>query len=165
MGLSYIDCERLGIAHLHPDHPGNARPAPVAVSERTPAARRSKYNAKPTTYNGVRYHSKAEAVRAERLDFEQRAGLIRGWIGQPTFRLGVAENVYKSDFLVFSLDGRVHAEDVKGAEAPKFRRDKRLWARYGPCPLKILRGGKVVEVIDPEQIKIQEGHIDNDDVF
>ena len=100
------------------------------------------------------YASKAEAARARYLDERQRLGFIRGWIGQPRFRLGCPENVYVADFLVVTHEGLcVHVEDVKGVETPKFRRDKKLWKKYGPCPLKIVRWKRNrwnVEVVEPE---------------
>ncbi len=117
--------------------------------------RPTKYRNTRTTYDGVSYDSKAEARRAEVLDQYKRAGLIRGWIRQPTFRLGCAENVYRPDFLVFGPNGETWAEDVKGAETAKFKRDKKLWARYGPCVLHILKG-KHTEEIDPTQERSEE---------
>jgi hypothetical protein len=114
--------------------------APAAVGKKP-----GKYRNEPTEYNGVRYDSKAEAKRAEYLDGLHPTGVR--WVGQPRFRLGVPENVYVADFLVWGPQG-VRVEDVKGAESPKFRRDKRLWAAYGPAPLWIIRGGKCVEIIE-----------------
>lgn len=111
-------------------------------------ARPNKYGATPTTYDGVRYASKSEAARAEKLDYMQRDGFIRWWIAQPKFRLGVPENVYIPDFLVIEKPFGVRVEDVKGVSTAKFRRDARLWARYGSCPLWIIRDGKVAEVIE-----------------
>jgi hypothetical protein len=98
-------------------------------------------------HNGVRYASKAEAARAAELDQLKRAGEILTWIGQPTVRLGVPENVYRPDFLVIPSPGLPWFEDVKGHETAKFRRDKKLWARYGDLPLNIIKKGRVVEVI------------------
>ena len=110
--------------------------------------RRNKYNARPTVYNGVRYASKAEAERALSLDIMLQAGEVLDWIGQPTTRLGVPENVYRPDFLVIPLTGRPWYEDVKGRETAKFRRDKKLWAAYGRLELRIITGARVVEVIE-----------------
>ena len=110
-----------------------------------------KFNAMPTVYNGVRYASKAEAARAVELDALQARGTIDFWIGQPLFRLGCAENTYRPDFLVYAesyIDDPIWAEDVKGMETPAFRKNKRLWKAYGPCPLRIIRGGKCVETIE-----------------
>lgn len=109
----------------------------------------NKYGAKPTEYGGVRYDSKAEAKRAEALDGLRQAGAVAWWIAQPRFRLGCTENVYVADFLVVDpLGDGVHVEDVKGQETSKFKRDKKLWRSYGPCPLWIIKGGKVAEIIE-----------------
>lgn len=107
----------------------------------------SKYRAVRTTFNGISYPSKAEAARAEYLTWAAERGHILWWIGQPKFRLGCAENVYQPDFLVVMKSG-VHVEDVKGMETQKFRRDRRLWKRYGPCPLWVIKG-KHVEIVAP----------------
>ncbi len=131
---------------MHPDHPNYAGERPAA-----PSARPSKYRNRRTAYNGVTYDSKAEANRAEHLDSLKAAGLVREWRRQPTYRLGCPENVYRADFEVVGPDGSVWAEDVKGVETAKFRRDKKLWASYGPHPLKILRHGKPVDVVVPQR--------------
>jgi hypothetical protein len=90
-------------------------------------------------YNGVRYASRSEASYAAMLDVMQRCGQVRWWIGQPRFRLGIAENVYVADFLVQYDDDTCAAIDVKGVATSKFRRDCVLWRRYGRIPLKIVR--------------------------
>lgn len=146
--MPYELAVKLGIAEFHPDHPSNRGKSPVLTA--TVPAPRSKYRNISTVYNGVKYSSKAEAVRAAALDADAAAGLVRFWVAQPKFRLGVPENVYVADFLVVGL-AAAWVEDTKGCETAKFRRDKKLWASYGPCPLKILRRGKVVEVIDPKE--------------
>ncbi len=103
------------------------------------------------TYNGVLYASKAEAKYAQHLDGCQDFDEIEFWVPQPKFRLGCPENVYIADFLIISAD--VWVVDVKGFETPKFKRDKKLWAKYGPCQLRIVTGGEVVEVIVPDGMK------------
>jgi hypothetical protein len=108
--------------------------------------RPTKYRAVATTYNGVRYASRAEARRAAELDSLVKVGLIRYWVGQPTLRLGCPENVYRPDFHVVDIDGRTWFEDIKGMETSKFKRDKKLWAAYGPADLRVIRG-KMVEVV------------------
>ena len=116
--------------------------------------RRHKYNVAPKerrTYKGVLYASMAEMERAAELDFLVTTGDVLYWVGQPKFRLGVAENTYRPDFHVIGGDAHdraTWAEDVKGVETPAFRKNKRLWKSYGPCPLRIIRGGKVVETIE-----------------
>lgn len=106
--------------------------------------RRPKYRNKRTEYNGVNYASKAEAARAEWLNSNNSvASGTEMWIPQPKFRLGCPENVYVADFFVvtYDMDNGLdyHVEDVKGPETPKFKRDKKLWAKYGPCELHIVK--------------------------
>jgi len=120
--------------------------------------RANKYRARATMYNSVRYASKAEAAYAAELDLLLKAGQVVDWIAQPTVRLGVPENVYRPDFLVIWKEGESADRtlcsavyvDIKGVETPKFRRDKKLWQAYGRLPLHIIRGGKTVEIIEPE---------------
>lgn len=134
----------------------------ITGESKAPRRSPSKYRAIRTVYAGVSYQSKAEAARAAELDLLLKAGEIVDWIGQPKVRLGVPENVYVPDFLVLTwvpqalrADGGQgmiypHYEDVKGVETPKFRRDKSLWKAYGRLPLRIIKGGRVVEIITPD---------------
>lgn len=142
MGLTFEEAQLLGIAEQHPDHPSQRKASP------TP--KRNKLGAVRTEYNGVKYDSKAEAIHAELLDYEKSAGTIRFWIGQAPFRLGVPENVYRVDFLVWLHDGTIEAHEVKGHRTEKFERDLKLWRRYGPCNLRIYRNGHLEEVVRPE---------------
>lgn len=139
-------------------------PAAVVRDLRRP----SKYRSKRTEYNGVNYASRAEARRARELDLLLKAGKILDWIGQPTCRLGVPENVYRPDFLVIAgleaigfrdtLGGlmreagalRAWYEDVKGHETQKFKRDCKLWAAYGRLPLHVRGEHGCKRIIDPK---------------
>ncbi|MGE4197648.1 MAG: DUF1064 domain-containing protein [Phycisphaerales bacterium] len=118
-------------------YPPHAKPKP------------SKYRNQRTEHDGILYDSRKEAKRAQELDLLKQAGQIRGWTRQVKFRLGCPENVCVIDFLVFATDGTVWAEDTKGKETSKFVRDKKLWRRYGPCPLHVLKGRRDSYVIDP----------------
>jgi len=111
-----------------------------------PFGRPTKYKNVPVIYDGQRYDSKAEAGRAYVLDELVRALVIRYYVRQPKFLLGCVENVYRPDFHVIAKNGDTWVEDVKGMETPKFKRDKKLWAAYGPCPLHVVKG-KRVEVV------------------
>ena len=120
----------------------------------------NKYRVAPKdarTWNGITFASKAEMLRAVEL-----ANIMRWTAGgaipkiidviyQPKFRLGVSLNVYIADFLVIPKDGLVWVEDVKGSETPKFKRDKKLWKRYGRLTLRILKrvrnGWSVQEIV------------------
>lgn len=147
MGLSYQQAKSLGLGSLHPAATGKSdreilRDLGVEVDL---PKRPAKYRNERTRYKGVMYDSKAEAANAAHLDENP---LILWWIGQPRFRLGCAENVYVADTLVVPLVGDVFAQDVKGFWTPKFKRDVKLWRKYGPCPLWIISGGKLQQVIE-----------------
>ena len=102
------------------------------------------------TIGGITYASKAESLRAAQLKLLVDSC---GWIvtPQPRFTLGCPENVYIADFLVSDNEGQwfhdcdpavnvtTWVEDVKGIETQKFRHDVKLWRKYGPCPLVILK--------------------------
>ncbi|KKM62737.1 hypothetical protein LCGC14_1518580 [marine sediment metagenome] len=112
---------------------------------------KKKYRNTPTYYNGLRFDSKAEGARAQELDMQKHVGAILFWLPQVTFRLGCAENKYRVDFLVVTKEG-VRAEDVKGMETAKFKRDKKLWKAYGPCDLWIVRRqakGWKMDIVEP----------------
>lgn len=117
-----------------------------------PPARRSKYNAKPTEYGGVRYDSKAEAKRAEQLDRLIAQGAVRWWLRQVPVDVGEpgVDKPYRVDFLVCMVEPdfttSVHAEDVKGVSTASFNRHVRQWRKRGPFPLHVIRKGKT-EVI------------------
>jgi hypothetical protein len=92
--------------------------------------RRSKYNAKPTVVDGVRFASKAEARRDAELQLLQRAGKISRVTRQPRFPLvvaGVKVGTYVGDWQYYEiLDGPKNAvreivEDRKGALTPVFK--------------------------------------------
>jgi hypothetical protein len=103
--------------------------------------REHKYHAQATEYDGVRYDSKAEATRAEELDLLLRRGVqgygygIQMWVRQVGIRLG-PDFATRVDFLVIG-HGEHHCEEIKGFETPAFRTVRRLWKKYGPCPLAI----------------------------
>ena len=97
--------------------------------------------AQRTVYNGVAYDSKAEAEWAAELDFRVLSGQldVHAWIRQVIIPLG-QDFKTRVDFLVFGAPGRCHAEEVKGKETDKFKKTvRRLWPKYGPCDLHVLK--------------------------
>lgn len=104
----------------------------------------SKYKAVRTEYNGITYASKAEAAFAQQLDLDPE---IEWWLPQIPIQL-TPDDRYRVDFVVCALR-LVYAVDVKGMATAAFNRNKRLWKRYGPFPLHVVRNGKTVEVIEP----------------
>ena len=101
---------------------------------------RNKYQvSKPAerTFRGKVYDSKAER------DYAARVWMLVGTeylevVEQPRICLGVRENVYVPDFLIIPAEGKPFYVDVKGAETPKFSKDKRLFAQYGRIPLVVI---------------------------
>lgn len=102
---------------------------------------RRKYANEPTTIDGMRFDSKAEARRWVELSLLVRAKQITDLQRQVEFELVPATSrpsggreravVYRADF-VYMRDGRRVVEDVKGASTPEYRikRKLMLW-RHG----------------------------------
>lgn len=116
---------------------------------------RNKYRVAPPEqrhWNGKTYDSKAEMRRAVELHALLDVGHFAEIVEQPKLSLGVRENVYRPDFLLIPVDGHPYYEDVKGQETAKFKRDKKLWRRYGRLPLHVVmsRGSRfeTVEVVE-----------------
>lgn len=133
---------------LPPDLAASLGLAPVKGGAGTGGAAPTKYRNRRTEYRGRTYDSRAEAERAAQLDALKAAGEIRHWEPQPRFRLGDEINVYVADFIVWGNDMVAWIEDCKGVETAKFRRDKLLWAKHGPCQLRVIKRGGAVEVIE-----------------
>ena len=103
--------------------------------------RRSKYNARRTEVDGIKFGSASEAARYVELKLLERAGKIRGLELQPRYELikafttdsgervrGIA---YVGDFRYVDKTGAVIVEDVKGfkPDVYKIKRKLLLW-RY-----------------------------------
>ena len=75
----------------------------------------TKYRAKPTTIDGIRFASKAEARRYQELKLLERAGEIHNLETHPKYTLVVNDQVictYTADFR-YEENGEVIVEDVK----------------------------------------------------
>ena len=141
-GLTYEEAVALGLGDEHPDSPRQRQAAP---------ATRPKYGAQPTVYRGIRFDSKAEANHAERLDHDATVLWV---LRQVPVMLGVPEFVTRVDFVVgyrtpAGLD--VVAEEVKGRETRDWPKIVRMWRGHGPFVLRVIRNGKVAEVIEPRR--------------
>lgn len=99
----------------------------------------TKYGAIPTTLDGHRFDSRAEARRYAELRLLERAGEIADLELQPAYPLvvnGVKVATYRADFRYRDVaTGAVAVEDVKGGRAtvtPVYRLKRRLvLALYG----------------------------------
>lgn len=118
----------------------------------------SKYKAKPTVVDGIRFHSQKEARRYQELRLLEKAGEIRNLRLQPAFDLYAMRPLntrgeqdytqellgcYKGDF-AYETSYRVHregkvyehwrgvVEDVKGFKTPLYKwKKKHVEAQYG----------------------------------
>lgn len=91
---------------------------------------RSKYGAKPTTVDGIRFASMAEARRYSELRLLEKAGEISGLELQPKFKLVVNGQhicTYIGDFRYrCKYTDPLITEDVKGILTPVYRLKKKL---------------------------------------
>lgn len=99
---------------------------------------RHKYGAKPTTVNGRRYDSKAEARYAQALEMRRRAGEVVMYLEQVPIRLP-GGTTYRCDFVVFEASGEVRFVDVKGYETETFRIKKREIEALYPIEIEVVR--------------------------
>jgi hypothetical protein len=115
------------------------------------SARRSKYGAKPTTVDGIRFASQKEAARYRELCLLEKSGEIWDLELQPRFPLHAPSTTgtihgalkaaagnfdgrigeYRADFQYFDKRGKV-IEDVKGMRTPLYRwKKKHVEKQYG----------------------------------
>ena len=90
----------------------------------------SKYNAKSTIYNGIIYHSKKEAGRAQELDLLLKAKEIKKWERQIPIDLKVnGEHIckYYVDFKVTDKHGIIIWEEVKGFMTEVYRLKRKIF--------------------------------------
>jgi len=94
------------------------------------------------TYKGIVYQSRMEMLRAVHLD---RGGVK--WTRQIPFWLGTDAHKVVIDFYNFDTHG---CEEVKGFITPKDRKHLEMFAKYGPCKLRVIR------LVDGRWITIEE---------
>lgn len=98
----------------------------------------TKYKAKPTIVDGVRFASQKEARRYSELKLLEKAGEIEQLILQPEYKLrsfasGELIGTYRGDFQYYDRKtSRDVLEDVKGFKTPLYRwKKKHVEAQYG----------------------------------
>lgn len=89
------------------------------------APKKSKYNAKKVTINGITFPSKKEADRYLTLQTLRKANEVDFFLMQVPFHLP-GKTKYYCDFVVFWKSGRVSFEDVKGVKTDVFQMKKRM---------------------------------------
>ena len=107
--------------------------------------KRSKYGARKAIVDGITFDSRAEAARYHELRNMQAAGAITGLQLQVRYRLMAGETVlmitspgypkgravtYVADF-VYTENGQVIIEDVKGVQTPVYKLKKAIMAAMG----------------------------------
>ena len=81
--------------------------------------KRSKYNAKKTVRDGIKFASIKEANYYDQLKLRKQAGEIIFFLMQVPFHLP-GNIIYRVDFQEFHADETVHFVDVKGYETKEF---------------------------------------------
>ena len=92
----------------------------------------SKYHAKKTVVDGIKFDSKKESLRFLELRMMERAGEIRYLKLQPRFDFelnGTKMGFYKADFQYWK-DGAVVVEDVKGFKTPVYNLKKKMMKAF-----------------------------------
>ena len=96
----------------------------------------TKYRAKPTVIDNIRFASKKEAQRYSELKLLEKAGAICRLELQPSFDVKLNNRhicVYRADFTYWDESkGDLVIEDVKGVRTPVYKLKKKLVeAQYG----------------------------------
>lgn len=140
-----------GMRELYRKRPGSNPPAPAASrpapppNPPTPAqapgwvpggAKRSKYAAKPTEVDGIRFDSKAEGRYYQQLKMRVAAGEVAYFLRQVPIHLP-GNTRYVVDFLEVLADGRIRFVDVKGMQTQTFRLKKRQVEALYPIQIEI----------------------------
>lgn len=111
--------------------------------------RAHKYGAKraASALTGRSYASMTERDRAEALHLLEQGRAITDLQEQVKVEL-VAGISWRLDF-AYREGGALVFEDVKGFETKDFKLKCKLWAAFGPAPLRIITRGKLVRTIVP----------------
>lgn len=96
---------------------------------------RSKFNAKKTEIDGIRFDSKKESERYLELKTLQQAGEIYGLELQVNFPIYIGKTkvcTYRADFVYNNCKGEKIIEDVKGYKTPTYKLKKKLFEACYP---------------------------------
>ena len=108
------------------------------------------------------YHSKMEMYRAIELDQLQAGGVIKDWTPQVTVPLGADFKTIVDFKVTYIVNNRfvVGYEEIKGFETERFKITRRLWKKYGPAKLLVMKragaGRWHTEIITPDAMKTKE---------
>lgn len=120
--------------------------------------KKHKYSAKRTEVDGYVFPSQGHAQCYVMLKLMEKAGDIKILKLEDSVRLSDAKIVYIADFRLY--DVKMKNEwwgEFKGFETPVWRIKRKLWAFYGPGPLRIYKasGNRVYlheEIIPKSQV-------------
>lgn len=90
---------------------------------------KSKYGNTRSSFQGIIYHSKAEAGFAEELELRRKANDILSWERQIPIELRVNDRLickYYCDFLIHHKGGEKELVEVKGMETEVYRLKRKL---------------------------------------
>lgn len=97
----------------------------------------TKYRAKKTVVDGIKFDSKKEADRYQQLKLLEKAGKIKDLVLQPEYELipkfkkngkTYRKTVYKADFSYFDTENnKVIVEDVKGFKTDVYALKKKMF--------------------------------------
>ena len=131
----------------------------------------TKYGAKKTFVDGIRFDSQMEADFYLWLKQLQKEGKIGEFTLQPKFELQAAfkkrginfrKIEYRADFLVQTLDGEELVIDVKGMETSDFKLKRKMFEKKFPQELKLFTkapkkfGGGFIELDRLKQLRKDE---------
>lgn len=91
----------------------------------------NKYNNKKIEIDGFTFDSKAEGRRYNELKILQRAGEIKYFNLQPSFKFECGTR-YLPDFIICDKNNKIWVEDVKGVETAVFKVKKKMFEREYP---------------------------------
>ena len=105
--------------------------------------RPSKYGAKKTVVDGVKFPSRAEADYYCGLKAGMVTGEIDGFCRQPEFILQDGDGTlirYRADFIIWPRDAEAVVVDVKGMETQEFKLKSKLFrARFPKLRLEVVK--------------------------
>lgn len=91
----------------------------------------SKYHNRRTEVDGIKFDSELEARCYQELQLRQKAGEVKWFVRQVSFRLE-GNVAYRADFLAVLASGGVEVIDAKGMDTQVSKnKRKQLKARYG----------------------------------
>lgn len=104
---------------------------------------KSKYRAKITEIDGIKFRSQIEGAYYKRLLLLKRAGKITHFDLHPIFTLTDTVK-YQADFTIYYPDNTIEVVDVKGFSTTDFKIKRKLFNEFHPLrPLIVIKGKKV----------------------